>query len=67
MSKALVLHLRAQLEDLEAERDAAVDAWEDCCTTVSELRAERTDAVEENRRLRRRIRELEDQIDRNMR
>ena len=64
MSKRLVLDLRAQLEDLEAERDAAVTAWEDCCSTVSELRAERDDAISENRRLRRRLLELEELMDR---
>jgi hypothetical protein len=64
VSKRLVLDLRAQLEDLEAERDAAVTAWEDCCCTVSELRAERDDAISENRRLRRRLLELEELMDR---
>lgn len=52
MSNRLVLDLRAQLEGLEAERDAAVEAWEDCRTTVSELRAERDDAISEARRWR---------------
>lgn len=64
MSKRVVLDLRAQVEDLEAECAAAVEAWEACTTTVSELRAERDDAISENRRLRQRVLALEEQVDR---
>lgn len=54
------LELRAVLEEVAEERDELRDAWETATATVSELRAERDDAIRDNRKLR----ALEDMVDR---
>jgi len=61
MSKLGVL---AVLEEVAEERDELRDAWETATLTVSELRAERDDAIRDNRKLRARVRALEDMVDR---
>ena len=61
MSKLGVL---AVLEEVAEERDELRDAWETCTSTISELRAERDDAIRDNRKLRARVRALEDMVDR---
>ena len=61
MSKLGVL---AVLEEVAEERDELRDAWEACTSTISELRAERDDAIRDNRKLRARVRALEDMVDR---
>jgi len=61
MSKLGVL---AVLEEVAEERDELRDAWETATATVSELRAERDDAIRDNRKLRARVRALEDMVDR---
>ena len=64
MSKLGVL---AVLEEVAEERDELREAWESCAVQVGELRAERDDAISENRRLRRRLLELEELMDRRIR
>jgi uncharacterized coiled-coil DUF342 family protein len=61
MSKLGVLAL---LEEVAEERDELRDAWGTATATVSELRAERDDAIRDNRKLRARVRALEDMVDR---
>lgn len=61
MSKLGVL---AVLEEVAEECDELRDAWETATATVSELRAERDDAIRDNRKLRARVRALEDMVDR---
>ena len=61
MSKLGVL---AVLEEVAEERDELRDAWETATASVSELRAERDDAIRDNRKLRARVRALEDMVDR---
>jgi uncharacterized coiled-coil DUF342 family protein len=58
------LGVLAVLEEVAEERDELRDAWESCTATISELRAERDDAIRDNRKLRARVRALEDMVDR---